>query len=222
MIHPAWQKMVVIRVLSEIESKRQSKNQKTEKYKVHITNMSIYNDLKYVLGIIDGYRKIYIKLFEDMSNFDFMGSSSVTDGYDTSTSTHGDVKLYEHTLGTFDQMVAIVNSSNDYKIQKDLYLLIALLHDFGKSHKLCEHYKIVIGEDNHCIRSAKYFKKITNESEELEMDHVSFKIIYDTLFTHHKEWGIDDLKQNNKFLVALKQADGNARATEITNKESLV
>jgi hypothetical protein len=221
-MHPAWQKMMVNRILSEIETKRQKKNQKIEKYKVCISNMAIYYDLKYVLGIIDGYRKIYIKLFEDMSEFNFMNCSSVTDGYDNSTATHKEVMLYAHTLSTFDQMVMIVNASNEHKIQKDLYLLIALLHDFGKSHELCKSYKIVIGEDNHCVRSAKYFEKIINKNKELEIDHISFKIIYDALFTHHKEWGIDDLGQNNKFLVALKQADGNARAAEIIEMERLI
>ena len=217
-IHPGWKKMLSNRVLSEIENNRQKRKQKIERFDTHISNNEIFNDLDYVFSHIEGYKKLYIKLFEDMSEFNFIKTSSVTDGNDNLKSDFGEVKLYNHTLNSFKQMVLLINDNHDYQIQKDLYLLIALLHDFGKSHELCEYYKINLN-DKHHIRSAIYFKKIieNNEEDYFGIDEASFKIILNTLHTHHSL--INREEKETSFLIALKKADGSARKLE---KETLL
>ncbi|MFA6195381.1 MAG: hypothetical protein WC656_01900 [Sulfurimonas sp.] len=199
--------------LSVIENKRQIKNQMTENYEVCISDVSIFGDLKHIFSHIGGYKKLYIKLFEDMARFNFRTCASVTDNSHYLPSEYGHITLYQHTINTFDQMILIVKTHQDYQIQKDLYLLIALLHDFGKSHELCEHYKIEL-EKGHWIRSAAYFKKIVNDEldEHLNIDAASFNIIYDTLFSHHSQ--TKDEQKNNKFLNALELADSGARKFE--------
>ena len=217
-LHGNWKKMMATTIISDIENKRRKRELKKENYSVSISSKAIFNDLKLVFCEIDGFRTLYIKLFEDMALFDFINTSSVTDKKDSMVSKHGITKLYEHTFNTFNAMVKLLKGSEHYRVQKDIFYLIALLHDFGKSHALCDDYLINL-KDQHHIRSAKYFKKIIEDEENrFGIDETSFKIILKTLSEHHSlvsENSEDsDVKEDTVYMAFLKKADGMARNLE--------
>lgn len=202
-------------LLSELAKIKRKKRITTERYNVCISEDTIFQDLSFVFENIDGYKNLYLKIFEDMSKFDFLNTSSVTDNQNN-LAQYGNIKLYDHTLNTFKQMVSITNESNnhDIQMQKDIFLIIALLHDSGKSHKLCAFYDIPLDEGHH-IRSAYYFKKIVSmdDVDLFEIDEVAFDIIYNTLYLHHQP-ELQKTTEDSIFLAFLKKADSMARAVE--------
>jgi len=212
-MHMSWKRMLVNMKLSEIgNTKIKALGNGDQNFNVSISNNAIFLDLKDVFSKIDGYKNIYLKIFEDMSEFNFIDTSSVTDNGDDLPSIYGSIFLYEHTMNSFKCMFEYLQQ--EQRIQIDLYLLIALLHDFGKSHSLCEHYGIKLS-DSHCIRSAKYFKIIienNNDDSSFEIDETSFNIIYKTIYNHHSF--IPEEKQS-QFLEALIIADRKARKIEL-------
>ena len=211
-LHRSWQKMLVYKHISNLENKRIKKQIVHEKYQVNISEKRIFKELSYVFSEIQGYKNLYIKLFEDMSLYDFLHTPSVTDNHGENGLKYKQVKLYDHTLNTFYKMVEILKSKESLTIQKDIFLLIALLHDFGKSHQLCEKYNIDL-ENGHHIRSSQYFNNIIlNSIDNYGLDKVTFKIIYETLYAHHEI--IPASSSETIFMKLLKEADGMARKTE--------
>ena len=212
MLHTGWQKMNLMKILSIAENKRQQHRADNEHFDVCISNETIFNDLNYVFTHIHGYKKLYLKFFEDMSIFEFDKTSSVTDNKGEYPAKFDQIKLYEHTFNTFREMVLLIKDNNHYEIQKDIFLFIALLHDFGKSYLLCEKYNIDLA-DSHWVRGAKYFKKIMDSELGIEsdMDKTSQQIIYSTIYIHHD---LIEKKKENIFLEALKLADSRARTKE--------
>jgi len=210
-----WEKMKATTVLSVIENNRRKKEVKNEKYSVYIENEVIFNDLEFVFFHIDGFRNLYIKLFEDMSKFDFINTSSVTDSSDNLISNHGTTMLYKHLFNTFREMVEILKRGNS-SLQKDIFYLLALLHDFGKSHELCNHYNIDLSHKHH-VRSALYFESIIEEEDDrFGMDTTSFLIILKNLKEHHSMGE----KSDDIFMEKLKIADRRAREFEKEGESS--
>jgi len=211
-LHRSWEKMLAFKHISNFENKRIKKQIIHEKYQVNIPEKRIFKELSYVFSEIHGYKNLYIKLFEDMSLCDFINTASVIDNHGENTPKYKEIKLYDHTLNTFYKMVEILKPKENLIIQKDIFLLIALLHDFGKSHKLCEIYKINL-ENGHHIRSSQYFNQIITDSiDNYGLDKVTFKIIYETLYAHHEI--IPASSTETIFMKLLKEADGMARKTE--------
>lgn len=212
-LHRGWEKMLVLKNISNFENNRIKKQISHEKYQVNISNERIFKELSQVFSEIQGHKNLYIKLFEDMNNFDFINISSVVDELSNGQiPKFKEIKLYDHTLNTFFQMTKILKSKETLKVQKDIFLLIALLHDFGKSHKLCENYGIDL-ENEHHVRSAQYFNHlISNSTDNYGLDKVTFEIIYKTLNQHHEI--ISTATQETIFLQLLKEADAMARKVE--------
>jgi len=211
-LHYSWEKMLVFKHISNFENNRIKKQIAQEKYQVNISNKRIFKELSYVFAEIQGYKNLYIKLFEDMSSFDFIDTDSVTDAHGEQVSKYKKIRLYDHTLNTFYKMVEILHNDKNLIIQKDIFLLIALLHDFGKSHKLCENYEIDL-ENAHHVRSANYFNEIVlNSIDNYGLDQVAFKTIYGTLNEHHEI--ISSRTEETIYMKLLKEADGMARKTE--------
>lgn len=209
-MHLGWKKMITNKVLSEISHKKLISHTKKIKFDVAIENRTIFEELGMVFENIEGNRRLFIKLFEDMDKFNFSEASSVTTN-DVLLSDYGEIKLYRHTINTFREMLKIVNSEMD----KEILLLIALLHDFGKSSELCSHYKIT-KEDRHWVRSAHYFTNIIeSDQNNYELDESAIKIIANTLSIHHESL-LNKSQQENRYLVYLKKADAAARKLEKT------
>lgn len=213
-IHVGWSKMLVNTVLSQIESNRKVHKKIEKRYQVDITKKKIFDDLKYIFNYIGGYRNLYIKFFEDMEEFNFLETSSVTDNKDDLPSLYKEIKLYEHTINVVTQFLDIAKKDIQVQQNIDIYLIIVLLHDFGKSHNLCNFYNINL-EEEHCNRSAYYFKEIVLKyfKDEEILDNASFTIIYGTLFNHHKIL-TEEEKKENPYYLKLIESDKKARALE--------
>lgn len=215
MLHNMWGKVLVISELSKLSALKQPKIIKKESYDVSISNPKIFKELQELFKYIGGYKSLYIKLFEDMSEFKFDSSSSVTDddGYE---STYGETNLHDHTINCLKEMILIIQNNESYENDKDIYYLLALLHDFGKSKTLCARHGINIKKNKHFKRSAEYFSKIVKENiTQFQLDETSYSIILNTLKVHHN---IVDVDYNNLFLSTLKKADGAARRYELHNR----
>jgi len=211
-LHSAWSRMLVFKELSKIHKQKNKTITNKISYPVNMENKKVFEEFKKLIPNITGYIRLYIKLFNDISEFDFPSCSSVTDKHFSQNALYADIELFEHTLNVFYEMLNIVDS-DDYASNKDILLLIALLHDFGKSHELCNLYNIDL-ENSHCIRSAKYFEQIVRADKlEYLLDDTSFSIIYNTLYNHHNI--IESDTTPTIFLNALIQADANARALEL-------
>ena len=171
-MNSGWQKMLIYRELSLLQTKKEQKN---EVFRVRIEDKEVLEGLKDIFSHIIGYKKIYIKIFEDMSEFAFKHSIFIPEKNSNKT-----IDLYTHSLNNFYKTLALIDNKQNYKIHKDLYLLTALLHGAGNSLALCQFYQIKTKTDeDYWIRSAEYFQKILNEDS--NMDEISFNNIYETL-----------------------------------------
>lgn len=204
-----WKKMIANKVLSNISHQKLVSHQKKIKFDVKLSNAFIFSDLGMVFKHIGGYRRLFIKLFEDMDKFKFTQASSVTTA-DILPSMYGEINLYDHTLNTFKQMLKAID---DNSANKEILLLLALLHDFGKSELLCENYKIT-KEEKHWVRSSLYFKQIIeNDSFFFDLDETGIHIIRYILSIHHDSL-LNSTEQQNRYLLELKKADKAARDLE--------
>lgn len=215
-MNTAWRKMLVFKRISEISDNKKKTKIVPKKLNVNIKNKMIFNQLASVLSKNTAYTQLYIKLFEDMDRFNFAETSSVPDAeyFDLIASDFKHINLLKHTIGVFDRMSAILESAHSLKIsdKADVLLVIALLHDFGKSEVLCKSYDIGL-RDKHWIRSAKYFLQIV-KTEDIEIDEVTKNTIFETLRLHHSPI-LSQQQQENLFLQLLKQADSEARYKEL-------
>ena len=213
MMAPGWQKMLVHKRISGISLKKRQKKARISRIKVDIKNDAIFKELGRVLAQTDGYVEIYMHLFHDMDQFDFFETSSVPDAKDFEliASDYEHIKLFDHTMNVFNETVSLLKADFKKNSQKDIYLLIALLHDFGKSNKLCEYYEVE-SRHNHWTRSAHYFKKIL-EIKKFDIDKTAANIILETLLSHHSI--LNEQKQDDLFIKSLKKADSAARFNEL-------
>ncbi len=220
MLHVSWQRMFVIKELANIAAKMHKEKVHAEKVYISISSKDIFEDFQDVVSSTDSYRRLFAKLFEEMERFNFKESASVTDSkFENKKAQFENIKLYEHTINTFNSMLKILGgteTSQQY-LNKDIFLIIALLHDFGKSHALCEAYDIDITEHDHWVRSADYFIKLINEDDDLYLlEETTIKIIHKTLFLHHTN--ISKEKKTD-FLSKLIEADKLARDLELKKLE---
>ena len=216
-MHSGWSRMLISTVMSEIENKRRPIPVLKEENEVNIANRGIFEDLNFMIDYAEGYKKLYIKIFEDFSKYKLNETSSVRDRGDDLPSLYGKIKLYAHIKNSLMEMIKIIDENERaYAFQKDIFLLIILLHDIGKSHALCADYAIDLKME-HCERSAAYFKKIVAEEDDnFQLDETSFNIIYTTVYMHHKF-----VNEETKYLKILKQADSSARNKELEELEAL-
>ena len=197
-------------VLAEIENNRMEDRLEEEHYEASILNPTLFNDLSTVFENSNGYKKLYIKIFEDIDKFELTKISSVTDNQ-SSLAFYKDIELYDHLFRTYEKMYELVIHNRTYDIQRDLHLLIALLHDIGKAHNLCEFYSIDL-KHPHDVRSAKYFEVLVLQDLEnnFNLDSTSYNIILNTLRNHHQP-----IKgEKTIWHKLLEKADGLAREEE--------
>lgn len=134
------------------------------------------------------------------------------------------ISLYDHSLRV---MIFALKLAEEYKLstrEKDFAMLIALLHDFGKSLEITNY----IGnpsELQHDVRSASFFKQFILSNKDIQIfseDEVA--MIHDTLASQHIDYSDSKrLEENKKYkpykklLKLVKKADYNARISEISH-----
>lgn len=214
-LNAVWEKMLFWRVVANFENERISNNipkLANQYYEINIPDKKMFNDLQLIFMQSKAYKKLYLKIFSDFSEFNFVDCSSVTDNYG-SKSIYGDIKLYDHLIRTYNKMLDILRINKALDVQQDVFLLIALLHDIGKSHELCKHY-LINTDERHDIRSAYYFKSIIENDvdNDYKIDESTYRIIYNTLIMHHDKTNRNI--ESNIYHKLLVQADQLARKEE--------
>ena len=111
-MHIAWQKMFVIKELANIAAKMHKEKVHVEKVYISISSKDIFEDFQDVVSSTDSYRRLFAKLFEEMERFNFKESASVTDfKFVNKKAQFENIKLYEHTMNTFNSMLKILGGT---------------------------------------------------------------------------------------------------------------
>jgi putative nucleotidyltransferase with HDIG domain len=124
----------------------------------------------------------------------------------------GEIDLFSHTMNVVLKMIEITRELP--QSTRDICILLALLHDVGKSEiAKKEHQQEAKNEDKHHKISANYAKSlIQNRIFALDDDinHDLQELVYNCLNKHHDK----DENEHNIFLELLKKADFSARDDE--------
>lgn len=174
-----------------------------------------YGDQFFLLADMGIDRKLIDKIYRYFIQFDFKYQSSVGQKVNFLDKTVFDtydklrtVNLYDHTLRV------VSNALNDKEVevaQRPLVGLFALLHDTGKSEKLCDYFGIKFG-DGHERASAEFVQIILHQTPYEKLG----KMFSDDLIL------IYDVKSKNKpfeklgfYGAALHRSDVLARVQEL-------
>ncbi|MBU1901897.1 HD domain-containing protein [Patescibacteria group bacterium] len=176
------------------------------------------------------YSKLFVDMINLMYKYEFQKTSSVASKIDftnkeaknNSTYKHlSRINLLEHTLRVIENTVLYVEKNKYPDHIKDVCILCALFHDFGKNKIIEDKYKMSTDDKHHHI-SAHFLKsKISsyvNEKDNKEVQEIH-NWIYKTIYEHHLPE-----KDANKsiFRETLKYSDELAREQELDKLGVLV
>lgn len=177
---------------------------------------------EYILTFIDERKEIVIGLFEAMKKYQFDNVPSVGSNFRSFGAESGrytilsNVNLYEHTLNVAVQTVEMLSVRGTPKDWIAISLIIAILHDFGKSPIIKSHYREE-GERGHHKISANFSKdyliNFVKKNKKSKINSNLIDTIYGVLVQHHDV----DIDRNNAFLTCLIEADRKARDKELLN-----
>ncbi len=146
------------------------------------------------------------ELVLDMYEFHFDNCSSVNPNFVPKKSRKNmlgvrkSVSLLEHTFGTVNQMNLLIGKS--FGVNTDFFLILALVHDYGKCENLKEEFQIV-SSLSHNEASRVYLEKVaTNKNEISSYYHKLFGSIYRVLDAHH-----NPTKQKEFYALAKEESD---------------
>lgn len=169
------------------------------------------------------YLHSFNELFCDLEKIKIEKSKSVNSKYKSYNRLQIDnaldslekhITLYEHTKNVIKCAITCTNDKPD--VIKAIVILLALVHDFGKS-KIIETDVIKNNSDiytntRHDIVSSYYLKKVllkNKEYDNLELEHITF--LCHALKNQHSENSID-----NEILELFYKADALARDYELS------
>jgi len=186
-------------------------------------------NIEIVSALIQSQRIKPLVLFfiEEMYRFNFDESSSANPTlaeiqYSPSIERLRDINLMHHTFGVLNKMVEEIGLK--YGLYSDYFFITALLHDFGKSVSLKEHYEIPL-DINHAEASGEYLRKILHSRDDISSSSLKILNILDVVMQaqHSKTventfYAIDTKKENEelkiRILEALKKSDSAQRRDE--------
>lgn len=211
----------VIEVLVEKNvSNSESKNEFTD-HLLSLTSTKEENLLSF-LDVIQNksLREICADMVSDMYLYDFDNTSSVMGEKITEeriNMTNHDILMHitlmQHSFGVVNKMYKLVGQK--YGTYSDLFLVIALLHDFGKSIRLREDWFIDKSLD-HEVASAEYLRKVYIQSG-IDKNYVKMlEKVCSVLEAHHSKD-----KQNEFYPIKKGQDDDTGKQLEIMLLEKL-
>ena len=180
---------------------------------------------------------IYECSFEESSIFEPSLSTPIIDG---DIEKLMKINLKYHSFEVFNKMMHLTNSS--FGVVRDYLLIAALVHDFGKSQKVCQRYEIFDKKKPHHKKSADILRKIFQKNSGfMQSDEiVYFENLIDAVNIHHDGkivdeeisakkkklqdsggYVIDEKRLRNFFLEFLKKADTKQRKHEILYFDTL-
>lgn len=214
-------------VTHEVFKKVQDNNKKHEIKKDLEEDKSVLND---ELTIKDVHTKIIVsslktqlfisiikELIEIMKKHNFNEVSSVRSVYQKIGFSNNQyqklaqIDLFKHTINVALETKKILFQVNNTPIEAiEISVLIALLHDFGKSPVIISKYK---EDENHKHQhiSATFSKTFLEQFKKNGMTEEVIQLIYKTIFSSHDT----DSKNKNFFKDILIEADSRARNKEI-------
>lgn len=222
-----WMELIgSIAVYDEVE-KRRERNNSVENEKIFLEDISlkvrdpeIISTYNYIIAITKKYKPLYRKILIDMDKFHFKNTNSVNKNNDKHLMERNDrysllssVNLFSHTINVVTETIKITKDMQ--QDIKDISILLALLHDFGKNSEVISSSQLEEkNKTKHSYVSANYAKHlIKNESfsyESINQINKEFiDLIYECLRTHHDDY------DSNIFVKILNDADSNARELEL-------
>ena len=207
--------------------KAEQNNTKTyQNKKIDITSKIL--DLEYQTGLdivissTNKYHYLFAQLFIEMNRAEFKKTESVNKSYDTHLISYNNrykllsqVDLYSHTMNVVVETIKI--TMDIPQDTRNIAILLALLHDFGKSKLISDEFKFENKNDaKHHVISANYAKYIM-QNEKLsylskeEITNDLIELVNFILRNHHEE----KIENKNIFFKILEQADANAREIEL-------
>lgn len=196
-----------------------------EKKAININDQEIISLQKKVsLLTKEHYFHTFNELFSDLEKIRIERSKSVNSKYKSYNKEHHidnaldslekHITLYEHTKNVIN--CAIDCTSNKPDVIKAIVILLALVHDFGKSplivSEVIKNNSDIYTNSRHDIISSYYLKKVllkNKENDNLEIDHITF--LCHALKNQHSENSID-----NEILELFYKADSLARDYELS------
>lgn len=182
---------------------------------------------KYIVSNISdsGIKKIAINLFSEMDKYSFHKTSSVPKNRESvlrDSLTRYDllskIKLDNHTIYCAISAIEVCEKNDVPSSIKDLVIILAICHDFGKEPEIFRKYKNK-QDDLHNVVSAYYVKKTFRKYISKEIHQDTYKQLIYTLYHHHKPPSTSKLYNPNEkkdsFLIKLlNEADHLAREKE--------
>jgi hypothetical protein len=217
-----------IAVYDAVASRKAEHNTKTKNQQKRIDITSKILDLEYQTGLeivmssTNKYHNLFAQLFIDMSKAEFKKTESVSQSFDVHLLSYNnryklltEIDLYSHTMNVVVETIKITKDIP--QDTKNIAILLALLHDFGKSKLISDEYRFEAkAKGKHHIISANY-AKYTMQSEKLsylskeEITNELIELVYEVLRNHHEE----NIVNKNIFFKLLEKADANAREIEL-------
>jgi len=224
-----WKELAgTVAIYDEVNNtrKRVSKEKtKPNKQQINIKNDVYDNDfqdgLVLILNVTENFNKLFKKIFIDMDNCQFKKTPSVNSSYDKELIAHNsryellkEVNLYNHTINVVIETIKLTNELPQNV--RDIAIILALLHDFGKNDKIIKTYNLGDDGRKHHHRISAYYAKHTMQDAMIGSHSTNIitdelvEMIYKVLRMHH-----DSDKEKNLFLDLLIKADMNAREIEL-------
>ena len=223
-----WQQLKgTILIYDEVYARKEKVTKpEEEKYipidiKQHVHDNDYDIGLKFVLASSKNFFSLFRQAFIDMDKYVFKSSPSVNSMYDKELISVNsrfellkEVNLYAHTMNVIVETIKITDKLPQNV--KDIAIIFALFHDFGKNINLLKEFNYdEKGKEQHHKVSANYAKHImqdemvdTKNNNTMTKDLI--EMVYLVLGMHHEK----DRKPN-LFLNILIEADINARENEL-------
>lgn len=177
--------------------------------------------LELVVKATSNYHTLFSRLFSDMDKFNFKSTQSVSSSYDKHLLEYNnrfdllkEINLLSHTMNVVIETIKLTTEEKLPQNIKDIAILLAVLHDFGKNEKVSKEFQFEKdNKERHDKISANYAKYTMQEeslghNSSITKDLIS--MVYTTLREHH-----ETEKEKNMFLDLLFTADINARENEL-------
>lgn len=207
--------------VSLLETKKEAHNTNNYAIANKVKDLEFQTALEVVLQNTTKFHHLFTQIFIEMNRCKFKKTSSVSKEYDKHLFERNnrykmlsDINLYSHTMNVIVEMIKI--TQNIPQETKNIAILLALLHDFGKNKYIATEYQLEIkNKEKHHLISANYAKFIMQDERQSyksknEITDDLIKLVYEVLRSHHEK-----MVEPNIFYKLLIKADFNARDIEL-------
>lgn len=168
--------------------------------------------LKYINRHVSNFtiREAIAELFGIMIKFDFSQNSSIPNHRNSSNDTQqykaiGKINLHNHTINVVIEAINVC--ADEPSANRDLVILMAMLHDFGKCAKLVENYSLSTASP-HEVNSSRLAEILLLK---FKFHSTLINTVISTLKNHHTY----PTEQAGHLMKLLNASDAGAREKEV-------